>query len=75
LTIGDVTPDPFDALVDELPSAALVLTLAAGGEHGGCLVAFATQCTHLELVNVVVTFAVGDTSCVPVVAVAPRFAG
>ena len=44
-TIGGVTAETFDALVDELPSAALIVTVAAGGDQGGCLVAFATQCS------------------------------
>jgi flavin reductase (DIM6/NTAB) family NADH-FMN oxidoreductase RutF len=35
----------FDALVSELDYPMFVVTTAAGGEHAGCLVGFATQCS------------------------------
>jgi flavin reductase (DIM6/NTAB) family NADH-FMN oxidoreductase RutF len=36
---------PFDRLAEHVDSAMHVVTTAAEGEHGGCLVGFATQCS------------------------------
>lgn len=37
--------EAFDAIVSRLNSPAYVVTTAAGAERGGCLVAFASQCS------------------------------
>lgn len=45
--MSKVSPDAqvFDAIVADLDSPAYVVTTAAGVEHDGCLVGFASQCS------------------------------
>jgi flavin reductase (DIM6/NTAB) family NADH-FMN oxidoreductase RutF len=42
--VSDETAERYDALVEALDSAMIVVTVAAGDERDGCLVGFHTQC-------------------------------